>query len=82
MEENNVEEEKENSQKFLIEDKAENEEGEEEESDSISGKKNKRILVYIRIRPFTPFEEKIDKTSPFKLIDTENNTIQCNTKKN
>ena len=76
MEDNNVE--KENSEKFLIEKDINNEE--EEESNSISDVKSKRISVYIRIRPFTSFEEKIDKTSPFKLIDTENNLIQCNSK--
>ncbi len=79
MEDNNVEKEKENSEKFLIEKDINNEE-EEEESNSISDEKSKRISVYIRIRPFTSFEEKIDKTSPFKLIDTENNLIQCNSK--
>ena len=73
MEDNNVEKEKENSEKFLIEKDINNEE--EEESNSISDEKSKRISVYIRIRPFTSFEEKIDKTSPFKLIDTENNLI-------
>jgi len=78
MEENNVEKEKENSEKFLIEKDINNEE--EEESNSISDEKSKRISAYIRIRPFTSFEEKIDKTSPFKLIDTENNLIQCNSK--
>ena len=78
MEDNNVEKEKENSEKFLIEKDINNEE--EEESNSISDEKSKRISVYIRIRPFTSFEEKIDKTSPFKLIDTENNLIQCNSK--
>ena len=78
MEDNNVEKEKENSEKFLIEKNINNEE--EEESDSISDEKSKRISVYIRIRPFTSFEEKIDKTSPFKLIDIENNLIQCNSK--
>jgi len=75
MEENNVEKEKENSEKFLIEKDINNEE-EEEESNSLSDEKSKRISVYIRIRPFTSIEEKIDKTSPFKLIDTENNLIQ------
>ena len=79
MEDNNVEKEKENSEKFLTEKDINNEE-EEEESNSISDEKSKRISVYIRIRPFTSFEEKIDKTSPFKLIDTENNLIQCNSK--
>ena len=79
MEDNNVEKEKENSEKFLIEKDINNEE-EEEESNSIFDEKSKRISVYIRIRPFTSFEEKIDKTSPFKLIDTENNLIQCNSK--
>ena len=78
MEDNDVEKEKENSEKFLIEKDINNEE--EEESNSISDEKSKRISVYIRIRPFTSFEEKIDKTSPFKLIDTENNLIQCNSK--
>ena len=78
MEDNNIEKEKENSEKFLIEKNINNEE--EEESDSISDEKSKRISVYIRIRPFTSFEEKIDKTSPFKLIDIENNLIQCNSK--
>ena len=78
MEDNNVEKEKENSEKFLIEKDINNEE--EEESNSISDEKSKRISVYIRIRPFTSFEEKIDKTSPFKLIDIENNLIQCNSK--
>ena len=78
MEDNNIEKEKENSEKFLKEKNINNEE--EEESDSISDEKSKRISVYIRIRPFTSFEEKIDKTSPFKLIDTENNLIQCNSK--
>ena len=78
MEDNNVEKEKENSEKFLIEKDINNEE--EEESNSISDEKSKRISVYIRIRPFTSFEEKIGKTSPFKLIDTENNLIQCNSK--
>ena len=78
MEDNNVEKEKENSEKFLTEKDINNEE--EEESNSISDEKSKRISVYIRIRPFTSFEEKIDKTSPFKLIDTENNLIQCNSK--
>ena len=78
MKDNNVEKEKENSEKFLIEKDINNEE--EEESNSISDEKSKRISVYIRIRPFTSFEEKIDKTSPFKLIDTENNLIQCNSK--
>ena len=78
MEDNNVEKEKENSEKFLIEKDINNEE--EEESNSIFDEKRKRISVYIRIRPFTSFEEKIDKTSPFKLIDTENNLIQCNSK--
>ena len=81
MEDDNVEEEKENSENFLIQNDINNEE-EEEEYDSISDEKNKRIYVYIRIRPFTPFEEKIDKTTPFKLIDTENNLIECNTKIN
>ena len=81
MEDDNVEEEKENSENFLIQNDINNEE-EEEEYDSISDEKNKRILVYIRIRPFTPFEEKIDKTTPFKLIDPENNLIECNTKIN
>ena len=76
MEDNNVE--KENSEKFLIEKDINNEE--EEESNSISDEKSKKISVYIRIRPFTSFEEKIDKTSPFKLIDTEKNLIQCNSK--
>ena len=79
MEDNNVEKEKENSEKFLIEKDINNEE-EEEESNSIFDEKSGRISVYIRIRPFTSFEEKIDKTSPFKLIDTENNLIQCNSK--
>ena len=79
MEDNNLEKEKENSEKFLTEKDINNEE-EEEESNSISDEKSKRISVYIRIRPFTSFEEKIDKTSPFKLIDTENNLIQCNSK--
>ena len=78
MEDNNVEKEKENSEKFLIEKDINNEE--EEESNSIFDEKSRRISVYIRIRPFTSFEEKIDKTSPFKLIDTENNLIQCNSK--
>jgi len=78
MEDNNVEKEKENSEKFLIEKDINNEE--EEESNSIFDEKSGRISVYIRIRPFTSFEEKIDKTSPFKLIDTENNLIQCNSK--
>jgi hypothetical protein len=77
MEDNNVEKEKENSEKFLIEKDINNE---EEESNSIFDEKSGRISVYIRIRPFTSFEEKIDKTSPFKLIDTENNLIQCNSK--
>ena len=81
MEDNNIEKEKENSEKFLIEKDINNEEEEEEEeSNSISDEKSGRISVYIRIRPFTSFEEKIDKTSPFKLIDTENNLIQCNSK--
>ena len=80
MEDDNLEEEKENSENFLIQNDIDNEE--EEESDSISDEKNKRIFVYIRIRPFTPFEEKIDKASPFKLIDIENNSIECNTKIN
>ena len=79
MEDNNVEKEKENSEKFLIEKDINNEE-EEEESNSIFDEKSGKISVYIRIRPFTSFEEKIDKTSPFKLIDTENNLIQCNSK--
>ena len=78
MEDNNVEKEKENSEKFIIEKDINNEE--EEESNSIFDEKSGRISVYIRIRPFTSFEEKIDKTSPFKLIDTENNLIQCNSK--
>ena len=78
MEDNNVEKEKENSEKFLIEKDINNEE--EEESNTIFDEKSGRISVYIRIRPFTSFEEKIDKTSPFKLIDTENNLIQCNSK--
>ena len=78
MEDNNVEKEKENSEKFLIEKDINNEE--EEESNSIFDEKSRRISVYIRIRPFTSFEEKIDKTSPFKLIDTENNLVQCNSK--
>ena len=78
MEDNNVEKEKENSEKFLIEKDINNEE--EEESNSIFDEKSGRISVYIRIRPFTSFEEKIDKTSPFTLIDTENNLIQCNSK--
>ena len=78
MEDNNLEKEKENSEKFLIEKDINNEE--EEESNSIFDEKSGRISVYIRIRPFTSFEEKIDKTSPFKLIDTENNLIQCNSK--
>ena len=77
MEDNNVEEENENS-----ENQEEKEEEEDiEKSDSISENKNKRILVYARIRPFTQFEEKIDKTTPFKSIDVENNTIQCKPKK-
>ena len=79
MEDNSVEKEKENLEKFLIEKDINNEE-EEEESNSIFDEKSGRISVYIRIRPFTSFEEKIDKTSPFKLIDTENNLIQCNSK--
>ena len=78
MEDNNVEKEKENSEKFLIEKDINNEE--EEESNSIFDEKSRRISVYIRIRPFTSFEEKIDKTSPIKLIDIENNLIQCNSK--
>ena len=77
MEDNNIEKEKENTEKFLIEKDINNE---EEESNSIFDEKSGRISVYIRIRPFTSFEEKIDKTSPFKLIDTENNLIQCNSK--
>ena len=51
------------------------EEYENEESDSIE--ETKRIFVSIRIRPFNSFEQKLEQKTPFKSINTENNSLIC-----
>ena len=37
--------------------------------------KNERVLVYVRIRPFSEDEQLKDNTSPIEQIDTTNNLM-------
>ena len=37
--------------------------------------KNERVLVYVRIRPFSEDEKQKDNTTPIEQIDTTNNLM-------
>ena len=50
---------------------------ESNETSEFDSQNEKRIFVFIRIRPFIPSELQIDKTTPFKSIDTKNNILTC-----
>ena len=45
------------------------------EKNSKSDSQSERVLVYVRIRPFTEDELSHDKTSPIEALDTKNNAM-------
>ena len=47
-----------------------------------SQKNIERVQVFVRIRPFNSDELEKDNTSPIEVLDTKNNALICNTKKN
>ena len=49
---------------------------------SQSQKNIERVQVFVRIRPFNEDELEKDKTSPIEVLDTKNNAMICNIKKN
>lgn len=42
---------------------------------SVSGGKSERVMVHVRIRPFTEDELLQDKSSPIENIDTKRNAM-------
>lgn len=49
---------------------------------NVSSDKNKieRVMVNVRIRPFTEDEKKRDSSTPIDSLDLKNNTLQSNDK--